>query len=270
MSQTPHAAADPAEAARPCADGGEGAPRGPLCTQLEVLPVEALVRLDWADLVRRYAVGVEWFDPRLFHVPEADLDVPFQPQAGVGRLPIRALVTHLADCEMVYLHRIRRAINEQTPVLGVFDEQAFFDGPLYGPGVRAGVTVAPPVAGSVAVVHTLRRWALDWLFDLDESARQRQAMHPERGAMTVRDILAFATWHLEHHARFLNAKIAHLLGPYPTTPPTATPAPTTVQAPRPGSAVASPCGPGCGCAAARVGANGDGASQALGDDGPAA
>ncbi|MEQ8317873.1 MAG: DinB family protein [Phycisphaerales bacterium] len=206
---------------------------GPLSTRLDVAPIEALAAMDWPDLVRRYAVGVEWFDPRLFHLPEGELDTPFKPDSGAGQLPIRALVTHLADCELVYLHRIRRAVAEQTPVLNVFDEQAFFDGPLYGRGTRSGVTSAPPVAGSVAVVHTLRRWSLDWLFDMDEAAQNRSAMHPERGSMTVRDMLAFATWHLEHHARFLNAKIELLAGPMPEAQ----------------AMPAGGCGPGCGCAA---------------------
>lgn len=205
--------------------------------------MEALKAMDWPDLVRRYAVGVEWFDPRLFHLAEQDLDTPFKPQAEAGQLPIRALVAHLADCELVYLHRMRRAVSEETPVLGVFDEQAFFDGPLYGKGTRSGVTIAPPVAGSVAVIHTLRRWALDWLFDMDQAMQNRQAMHPERGAMSVREILAFATWHLEHHTRFLNAKIEHLLGPMP----------------EPGPMPAGGCGPGCGCASKAAG-GGDAAS----------
>jgi len=212
-------------------------PCGPMSTQLEVAPMDALVEMDWADLVRRYAVGVEWFDPRLFHLPEQELDTPFKPEAEAGLLPIRGLVTHLADCELVYLHRMRRAVNEDTPMLGVFDEQAFFDGPLYGRGTRAGVSSAPPVAGSVAVVHTLRRWALDWLFDMDQATQNRSAMHPERGAMTVREILAFATWHLEHHARFLNAKIEHLLGPMR----------------EPGPMPEGGCGPGCGCASKQAG-----------------
>ncbi len=192
---------------------------GPLSTQLEVAPVDALTAMDWPDLVRRYAIGVEWFDPRMFHLTEQDLDTPFKPESGAGRLPIRALVIHLADCELVYLHRIRRAVAEETPVLGVFDHDAFFDGPLYGKGTRSGVASAPPVAGSVAVIHTLRRWAIDWLFDLDEATQNRAAMHPERGSMTVRDMLAIATWHLEYHTKFLNAKIEHLLGPMPEPEP---------------------------------------------------
>lgn len=210
---------------------------GPMCTQLEVAPIEALNSMDWPDLVRRFAVGVEWFDPRLFHLPEDDLDTPFKPESGAGLLPIRALVTHLADCEMVWLHRIRRAVAEETPMLADFDHEAFLDGPLYGRGTRSGVTSAPPVAGSVAVLHTMRRWALDWLFDMDGAMQNRSAMHPERGSMTVRDMLAITTWHLEHHAKFLNAKIEHMLGPMPAAQPM----------PEGG------CGPSCGCASKQAG-----------------
>ncbi|MCW5755717.1 MAG: DinB family protein [Phycisphaeraceae bacterium] len=208
-------------------------PCGPMCTQLTVLPVETLLEMDWADLVRRFAVGVEWFDPRLFHLAEEDLDRSFKPELGVGRMSIRALVTHLADCDLVYLHRIRRAVAEETPMLGVFDHEAFVEAPFSGPGSHGGVRTAPPVAGAVAVIHTLRRWALDWLFDMDEATQNRAALHPERGSMTVRYLLAVITWHNEYHAAFLNAKVEKLLGPIPQTGPM----------PQGG------CGPGCGCAA---------------------
>ncbi len=43
----------------------------------------------------------------------------------------------------------------------------------------------------------------------------RGGMHPQRGPQTVRGILAYDTWHLEHHARYLNAKVCRLLGPAP-------------------------------------------------------
>jgi len=208
-----------------------------------------LAGLDWPDLVRRYAVGVEWFDPRLFHLPEAALDMPFRAEraagasgnpvggeGGVGRWPIRALLVHLADAELVWAHRLRRALSEDRPALADFDHESFLAGPLYGPGVRPGGAVRPPVAGSVALIHTLRRWSLDWLFDLDGPARARTALHPERGELDVPAMLALATWHLEHHAAYLNAKIAHLAGPA-----------------QPAAQPAGGCGPSCACAAAGAG-----------------
>ena len=74
---------------------------------------------------------------------------------------------------------------------------------------------------------------------MDEATQNRTAMHPERGSMTVREILVFATWHLEHHTKFLNAKIEHLLGPMP----------------EPGPMPEGGCGPGCGCASKQAAAS---------------
>jgi len=33
--------------------------------------------------------------------------------------------------------------------------------------------------------------------------------------LSVRRMVCFDTWHFEHHARFVNAKVARLLGPEP-------------------------------------------------------
>jgi hypothetical protein len=81
------------------------------------------------------------------------------------------------------------------------------------------------------VLHTLRRWTAEWLFTLSPDQLARTAPHPERGEQSVRDILAYTTWHLEHHARFLNAKVCRILGPAPAAEP----------------AAAGGCGPNCGC-----------------------
>jgi len=108
---------------------------------------------------------------------------------------------------------------EENPVLGVWDENAFIDSGLYAGGQY-------PVGGFVAVIHTLRRWTAEWLATLSPEQLDRKAMHPERGPQSVRTILSYTTWHLEHHARFLNAKICKLLGPAPE---------------------GGGCGEGCGC-----------------------
>jgi hypothetical protein len=121
----------------------------------------------------------------------------------------------------VYTHRMRRAVAEDSPVLSSWDENAFIDAGLYGDGRQ-------PVAGFVAVMHTLRRWTAEWLATLTPAQLARQALHPERGAESVRDMLVLAVWHLEHHARFLNAKVCRMLGP-------ASPEPS------------GGCGAGCGC-----------------------
>lgn len=182
---------------------------------------KALAALPAAELIARYRRGLENFDPRIFELSDEQMDMAFLPDADVGRWPVRVLVGHLADAELAFSHRMRRAVAEENPLLAVWDENAFIDAGLYAGGEH-------PVGGFVAVIHTLRRWTSEWLGTLSESQLARQAMHPERGPLSVKTILVYSTWHLEHHARFLNAKICKMLGPAP-------------------EATGGGCGAGCGC-----------------------
>lgn len=209
----------------------------PQCAGTEIEPIEAIRALPLPNLIDRYRRGVEVLDPRVFQLTLEQADTAFLPDAGVGRWSVRVLMGHLADCELVYTHRIRRAVAEENPVLAVFDENAFVDEGLYGsgppahlPGVMpAGVNPALVVLGGfAAVIHTVRRWMADWLTGLEESKWSRAALHPERGEETVRHMVALQCRHVEHHARFLRLKIDRMLGP----------------------AGAMPCGAapgGCGC-----------------------
>lgn len=171
-------------------------------------------------LIVRYLRGVGNFDERVYDLTDEQTDTAFLPDAGVGRWPVRVLMGHLADAEMVYTHRIRRTIAEEAPVLSLWDENEFVDGGIYGPEFK------PPVAGFVAVIHTMRRWTAELLMSLTEEQWERRAMHPERGEMTVRQMVELVTNHLEHHNRFLQKKVDLLLGERKPV---------------------ESCGPGCGC-----------------------
>lgn len=200
----------------------------PVCCEPNRLnPDEARRELDalsTPDLLNRYARGIENFDRRVVRLRDDQLDTAFLPDAGVGRWPARVLLGHLADAELVFAHRMRRAVAEDNPVLAVWDENAFVDSGLYA-GPKA------PIGAFLAAIHTTRRWTVEWLASLTPEQLARTAMHPERGSLTVRDTLVYSTWHLEHHGRYLNAKIERFLGPAPAE-----------ETPTGG------CGPGCGCA----------------------
>jgi hypothetical protein len=185
---------------------------------------EQIAALPDAAVITRYRRGLERFDARVFELSDGQLDTAFLPDAGVGRWPVRVLAGHLADAELAFTNRMRRAVAEENPVLEAWDENAFIDAGLYTGGRY-------PIGGFIAVVHTLRRWTSEWLATLTPEQLGRQAMHPERGPQTVRGILAYTTWHLEHHAAFLNAKVCGMLGPAPAAE----------------SQSGGGCGPGCGC-----------------------
>ncbi|MFN0131205.1 MAG: DinB family protein [Phycisphaerales bacterium] len=198
-----------------------------------VEPFESFLALPTTDLVSRYRRGLERFDRRIFELSDAETDQAFLPDAGVGRWSVRILIGHLADAELAFSHRMRRAVAEDSPVLALWDEDAFVDAGLYGGGPANTPGGHYPLGGFVAVIHTLRRWTSEWLATLAPQQWARNAMHPQRGPETVHSMVARTTWHLEHHARFLNAKVCRILGP--DMGPDADP--------RGGGS----CGPNCGC-----------------------
>jgi len=190
------------------------------------------------ELIARYRKGVENFDHRLFQLTAAELDTAFLPEADVGRWPVRVLVGHLADADLAHSHRMRRAVGEDRPLLSAWDENAFIDNDVYGlriedqsPEAR-NHRVTSAVAGAVALIHTVRQWTGQWLMTLTEAQWARAAMHPEKGELTVRRIVAMTTWHMEHHARFLRCKLDKLVGPEGRE-----------RAEKSGGG----CGEGCGC-----------------------
>jgi hypothetical protein len=191
--------------------GGSGVAGGPPT-------MEHFMGLSNQDLVRRYALGVEVFDRRVMELTAAQADTAFLPESGVGRWPVRVLLGHLADAEVVFVHRMRRTVAEENPLLAVFDEQAFIDSAMYGvvatePGKPVAVAAhTPAIGGFIAVVHTLRKWTTEWLGSLSPKQWERGCLHPERGPQTVRKIAEYDTWHLEHHGWYLNRKVARFLG----------------------------------------------------------
>ena len=172
------------------------------------MTVEGIAASPTTELVNRYRAAVGLIDRRLMEMADDDLDQAFLPDAGVGRWPIRVLMGHLADAEMVQIHRMRRAVAEPGAVLGLWDEHAFIDCDMYG---KEG-QVRSPIAGFCAMVYTTRQWAGEWLATLTDEEWQREIMHPENGAMSTRDLLVYTIWHFEHHLGFLQAKVSKLMG----------------------------------------------------------
>lgn len=167
------------------------------------------------DAIERYRSGVLLLNKSLLSMDDEALDTFFRPEAGgggsgvgVGRWSCRALVGHLADAEIVFAHRLRRAAAEDNPVMPGWDADAMIDAGLYADEAR---NIRMPVAGFVAVIHTTRKWMSEWLDTLPENSWQRRLLHETRGEFTLRTMLDLATWHLEHHVWFLDRKLA-LLG----------------------------------------------------------
>ncbi|MFI4873041.1 MAG: DinB family protein [Phycisphaerales bacterium JB061] len=175
---------------------------------------DELAELPTSELIDRYGIGVERIDPRAFELDDDLLDTAFLESAGVGKWPVRVLIGHLADCEILNANRLRRTVAEDGPMLHGFDPDPYIDNGLYKlkPKDAPGDSARAACGAFVATIHTIRAWTRDWLMTLDDAAWDRKALHVTRGEFTTKRLLGLATWHIEHHASFLPRKIDLLLG----------------------------------------------------------
>ena len=148
-------------------------------------------------LVERYAVG----GPLLAYAtaelkPEHAIARP-----GPGSWSLAELVAHLLDCDLVFAERIKRVIAEDNPILQAFEENAWID--------RLD-SHAMPVEEGVNLFVANRHWMTRILRSRPDEDFARTGRHTEVGLMTLADIIAKASAHLDHHLRFAYAKRGNL------------------------------------------------------------
>lgn len=114
------------------------------------------------------------------------LDTPYR--AG-GWTP-RQIVNHVMDSHLNAYVRFKLAITEDNPTIKPYNEQTWAE---TDDGRTAAVSVSLPVIDGL---H--RRW-VQFLRSLDDAAFGRTLVHPERGPMTLDDLLQLYAWHGRHH-----------------------------------------------------------------------
>ena len=117
---------------------------------------------------------------------EAQLDTPYRP----GGWSPRQIVHHLADSHMNAFIRLKLGITETNPTIKPYEEQTWAETPD---------SRDAPIACSMSIIEGLHaRWA-QLLRSLDASAFDRTIQHPERGPMSLGDLLGLYAWHGNHH-----------------------------------------------------------------------
>jgi len=149
------------------------------------------------DVIERFEAGSS-----LLSYAVSDL-TPEQAHArpGPGAWSIAQVVAHLLDSEFVYSDRMCWVIAENDPVLQGFDENAWVER-LGGDSI--------PIEESLALFAASRRRMSRILRRCQESDFVRAGQHTERGRLTLAELLASITNHVDHHLRFVYGKRANL------------------------------------------------------------
>jgi uncharacterized damage-inducible protein DinB len=148
-------------------------------------------------LVERFAAG----GPILVYATAGLSPEHEQARPGPGAWSLAELAAHLVDTDLVFAERMKRVIAEDDPVLVSFEENSWITG-LDSHSMS--------VADAINLLAANRKWMTPILRRCSEADFGRTGQHTERGRMTLAELLAYVTNHLDHHLRFLYAKRATL------------------------------------------------------------
>ncbi len=112
---------------------------------------------------------------------------------------VREILCHLADCEIAWAWRLRAIFGEDNPTLQLFEQDAWakaYDGPGY------------TTSSARATWTAVRQWNMALIERLSEEEKQRPAIHPELGPVTLWHLVEIIAGHDLHHLNSLE-KVAH-------------------------------------------------------------
>jgi hypothetical protein len=145
------------------------------------------------QLIQTYAQGAAQLRRAVDDLtPQELLAVPIP-----GKWPTQTVVLHLADAEAAFADRMRRIIAEDDPVLIAWDENKFAERLFYD---------QQSAQDAIALIELTRRQMARILRKLPDTAFDRAGQHNVRGRQTLRDVLATAVNHLDHHLKFIHQK----------------------------------------------------------------
>jgi uncharacterized damage-inducible protein DinB len=107
---------------------------------------------------------------------------------GPGKWSVREILSHLADCEIVFAFRLRQALAEDHHVIQPFDQDAW-----------AASYDRNDVATAQVVFAVVRQWNLVLIRGMSATDLSRVLTHPERGEMTVKVVVDTMAGHDINH-----------------------------------------------------------------------
>jgi hypothetical protein len=105
-----------------------------------------------------------------------------------GKWSPAAIVSHLADCEIVFGFRLRQTLAEDGPTIQPFDQDKW--------AARYGDL---PASAALEAFRALRNWNLTMIHHALPHAADRIMTHPERGTMTFKTVVETMAGHDLNH-----------------------------------------------------------------------
>jgi uncharacterized damage-inducible protein DinB len=105
-----------------------------------------------------------------------------------GKWNASEIVSHLADCELVFAFRLRQTLAEDNHTIQPFDQEKW-----------AATYPSIPVTQALEVFGATRGWNLQLLRTVMPQAAGRTVTHPERGTMTFQSIVETMAGHDLNH-----------------------------------------------------------------------
>lgn len=147
-----------------------------------------------AENLQRFVDG-----PSAVHGSMAGLDAGSLSRPGKEGWSIRDVLVHLSDTELVRAVRFRTMLTEDSPQLAGFDQEVWKRKLHY-------LWRSPEAA--LSLFQQLRYGSAEMLRQCDLRAWDRIGVHPERGNISVADLVRIGAEHVDEHV----AQIAALRG----------------------------------------------------------
>lgn len=112
---------------------------------------------------------------------------------------IRKVIAHLVDSEIVGITRTRQVIADDSPRFMVYDQEKWA-GKLFYEQL--------PVNEAMTIFKMLRNYQARLLYATEDASWLKTGIHPERGTMTLLDLVKVYTAHGSNHLR----QIERILG----------------------------------------------------------
>ena len=126
------------------------------------------------------------------------LDTPYRP----GGWTVRQVIHHVPESHMNSYIRFKLALTEEEPTIKPYDEALW---------AKLGDVQETPIEVSLTLLDALhKRWVIVLRGMRPEDFRRR-LVHPERGTMTLDDVLTTYSWHGPHHVAHITS-LRHRMG----------------------------------------------------------